>query len=279
MKLFEGKPARLFTFGCSFTDYHWATWANILALDLDCEFYNFGKSGSGNFLMSNLITQADAIYKFNQNDLIIVCWTNISREDRWLDGRKWITPGNIYSQGVYDEKFVKKWACSNFYSLRDFSQITLIDNFLYNKTQYHFLSMCNITEVTDQWSTEDSDISKDVKQLFEPSLSKILPSFYKVLWDDDIQNKLKKDEVEIHPKFFDGHPTILEHLEYLQKSFTYEFSPSTIKTVEHYHRKFLQMINKDYVKYHIKDTLALSIYRKELKIKNSDCIDKRIFFK
>ena len=73
-KLYNTKPSRLFTFGCSFTEWNWATWANILAYDLDCEFYNFGRRGAGNFYISNLITQADSVYNFCSDDLCLTAW-------------------------------------------------------------------------------------------------------------------------------------------------------------------------------------------------------------
>ena len=101
------KINRIFTFGCSFTDYAWGTWANILGYEFpDAKFYNFGKSGAGNHYIFNTLMQADSSYKFTHEDLVIVQWTNISREDRFLDtepeqdpnfiaGGQWITPGKI----------------------------------------------------------------------------------------------------------------------------------------------------------------------------------------
>jgi len=38
------KPRRLFAFGCSFTQYKWPTWADILGKSFDLS-YNLGKSG------------------------------------------------------------------------------------------------------------------------------------------------------------------------------------------------------------------------------------------
>ena len=76
-RLYETVPKRLFTFGCSFTSHDWATWANILGYELQllhgCEFYNFGRSGAGNAYIANVISQVDQVYKFNSNDLVIVC--------------------------------------------------------------------------------------------------------------------------------------------------------------------------------------------------------------
>jgi len=244
-------PKRLFTFGCSFTDYRWATWANILAFEFDCEFYNFGKSGAGNAFIANQITQTNQFYNFTKDDLIIVCWTNISREDRWTRKKGWITPGNIYSQQDYDSRFVKNWANSTHFALRDFSYIDLIDNYLNQKTNYHFLAMCNISEHINQWENSTTDKEGNIaalSELYRNTLNKIAPSFYKVLWNNDIDNKWNKDWREIHPHFSDGHPTILEHYEYLTKTFDYNFSDKTRLAVEETHTKFVEYIRAGYKK-------------------------------
>ena len=39
--------SRLFTFGCSFTNYRWSSWADCLAPEFDY-FENWGQAGGGN---------------------------------------------------------------------------------------------------------------------------------------------------------------------------------------------------------------------------------------
>jgi hypothetical protein len=73
--------SRLFTFGCSFTNYRWSTWADCLAPEFD-EFKNWGQSGAGNPYIFNSVMEADQQYIFNSTDTVVVCWTNIMREDR-----------------------------------------------------------------------------------------------------------------------------------------------------------------------------------------------------
>jgi len=248
-KLKHTNPQRLFTFGCSFTDYKWATWANILAFEFDCEFYNFGKSGAGNAFISNQITQANQFYNFDENDLVIVCWTNISREDRWRSKKGWVTPGNIYSQQEYDGKFVRSWANDIHFALRDFSYIDLIKNYLYGKTNYHFLSMCDVKKHINQWETGDNNYEGDIdilSSLYKDSLDSISPSFYETLWQNDIDYKWNKDWKEIHPNYSDGHPTILEHYEYLTKTFDFDFSDRTIDAVNSLHTQWRKYIKEEY---------------------------------
>ena len=248
-KLIEEKPKRLFAFGCSFTEYKWATWANILGYEFDCEFHNFGKSGAGNSYIANQITQANNYFKFNKDDLVIVSWTNISREDRWSSTKGWVTPGNIYSQQDYDKNFVRNWANDIHFALRDFSNIDLIKKYLDDVTNYHFISMCDITKQINQWegaSKQSNQQIESIIELYKDSLELILPSFYDVLWNGNIDKKWKKDWREIHPHFSDGHPTILEHYKYLNSVFDYDFSDRTKQAVENLHCKWIEYIRKGY---------------------------------
>lgn len=231
--LYKNKPKRLFTFGCSFTSYGWATWANILAYELDVPFYNFGRSGAGNYYIANQISQADEIFNFTKDDLVIVCWTNVSREDRYIDN-KWQTPGNIYTQDTYNKQFVKYLADETHFVMRDFTMIKLVDALLSHKTQHHHLQMLDLT------NSDGSKINY-LKDTFSSMLNKLQPSFYDVLWNGDIQNKVKKDHKIIHKSFNDGHPIIAEHFEYLEKIFDYSFSDNTRLKVE--------QTNKDWINY------------------------------
>lgn len=291
-ELYQIKPSRVFTFGCSFTNYNWATWANILGFELDCEFYNFGRSGAGNYYISNLISQADSYFNFNKNDLVMVCWTNVSREDRWTDEQGWITGGNIYNFPKFDKNFIKRWANDTHFCLRDFALIKLIDNLLKNKTQYHFLSMCDITKRSDQYrSSVSSNIEyynkiSNLINLYDESLNKILPSFYDVLWDDKLSVKRQIDLETIHPYYCDFHPTILEHFEYLKKTFDYDFSKKTLNTVNNVHNQCINAIKNAYDYNKITKVTDLSelpktvLYYllKECRIRQSDEFPSSIIF-
>ena len=63
------KIKRFFSFGCSFTRYAWTTWSDIIAEELKVPYYNYGGAGAGNQYIFNTVMQADAFYKFDENDL------------------------------------------------------------------------------------------------------------------------------------------------------------------------------------------------------------------
>jgi len=112
---------RVFTFGCSFTSYSWPTWADILVEDFKnkgLEGYNFGRCGAGNQFIFIKLMEANAKFKFNEDDLILICWTTMQREDRFAKN-EWMTPGLIYNQNIYTELFVDAWADPSFYVFRD----------------------------------------------------------------------------------------------------------------------------------------------------------------
>ena len=101
---------RVFTFGCSYTNWLWPTWADIIAYDLQIPFYNLGQSGIGNIAISSIILEADLAYTFTKNDLIIVNWSSWHRIDIVdKSSREWAGGGNVFNNSMFPPKFVKKY--------------------------------------------------------------------------------------------------------------------------------------------------------------------------
>lgn len=240
-RLFSNKPKRLFTFGCSFTNYAWATWANILAYELNCEFYNFGKSGAGNQFISSMITQADQIYNFTDDDLVMVCWSSVSREDRYLAGRGFVSPGNLFSQKEYDMYFLQKYVTYENCILRDYNLIALTDKYLKNKTQYHMFSMIDLSNTYDEFGKQ-SFSKNNLHEIYSPVLSLLSTDFYTVLWNNSIIKKMTIDRENIHPHYCEIHPTIVEHYKYLTETFDYSFSKDTQSIVKNTYEDWKQEI-------------------------------------
>ena len=94
---------RVFTFGCSFTNYLWPTWADILGKDYFM-LQNWAWPGFGNRAIAERIAEAHAKFRITPDDLVIVQWTSHLRHD-WLhfrhpktDYSHWRTKGSIYSE-------------------------------------------------------------------------------------------------------------------------------------------------------------------------------------
>lgn len=224
--IFVKSPKRLFTFGCSFTQWWMPTWANILSYDLDIPTYNYGLCAAGNQYIFNSLMQADCFYKFNEDDLIMICWTNISREDRYKEGQ-WIVSGNIYSaEPLYDKTYIKKWADEYGYAVRDFALIKASWEFLNSKKcQFHFLKMLDFSRTNQKDPSDTKDIST-LEDFYGFYIDQIEDSFYKVLWNNDLDAKIRIDK-NIHPKYVDMHPLPSEHLSYLTSVFDHNFKDET----------------------------------------------------
>lgn len=231
---------RFFAFGCSFTNYFWTTWPEIIAEDLQVsKFYNLGKIGAGNEYIFNKLMQVDQLYNLNDNDLVIICWSNVTREDRYINGH-WITPGNIYNiADTYSEEIINA-----FYSnpqdllLHDFAFVKAARILLENRNvNWHFLQMLNTFDNLDQYN-QICSVVNDFRELTDIEKKFIKPSFYDILWEGKIYNKLLK--IQKQGNFIDLHPTPQEHLDYLKLVFTHEWKHSTIEKVKAIEEQFNQ---------------------------------------
>ena len=97
---------RIFAFGCSLTQYFYPTWADILIHQYRAKGYegsNWAKSGAGNQYINMRLWEANTIHKFNKDDVILLQWSSMFREDRYHMGRGWWTPGNFGQYTVTDD--------------------------------------------------------------------------------------------------------------------------------------------------------------------------------
>lgn len=230
-KLLKKQPKRLFTFGCSFTGHTWPTWANILAYELGIPHYNYGQGGAGNQFIFNMLMQADSYYHFNVDDLVMITWTNVAREDRYISNKGWITPGNIYTQDIYNKDYVNTWADDRGYAIRDFAAIKAAWEMLLNRgCQFHFMKMIDFCRPSDYEFNSIKDFGL-VENLYVEYLLKIEKSFFEILWNNNLEYKFESEKRDIDKRYRNGHPTVKEHFEYLEKIFDYTFTNRTKEKV------------------------------------------------
>lgn len=85
---------RIFTFGCSFTEYVWPTWADIILHNN--EGFNMGMRGSGFDALLYRLMETDRIFKLNNTDKIIIIFTTPIRWDLIIsDDLEWSSHGQI----------------------------------------------------------------------------------------------------------------------------------------------------------------------------------------
>lgn len=210
---------RFFVFGCSFTNYKWPTWADILYNQAQhLEYYNYGLGGAGNLQIMTKLSHANQKFKFNKNDLIGVMFTSFNREDRWING-SWLSLGNIYNQNVYPEDWVMNFADPTGYIIRDMAVIDMTTNYLKNLSCDSFVLASY--PLDDSLENIAGQFEKNmVEQLYKnyDALIKSIPVYHGLIQDLKDQNIGHRYHNTDGKFFHDTHPTPTEHLKYMRAS-------------------------------------------------------------
>jgi hypothetical protein len=164
---------RLFVFGCSFTQWNWPTWADILAKNYD-HFENWGKSGIGNRAISQRISECVLKNTFTDQDTIIVQWTDYHRFDQHISGlfpeSSWRLGGSLLVKEDKEIQYIKDTWREDSYIYDSLTVINLAESLLKNtKARVLFLSR--------------TDMSVDLEQF--PQLEFLSPVLESDLWVGD----------------------------------------------------------------------------------------------
>lgn len=217
MNIDFSKYKRVFTFGCSFTKYVYPTWANVLSKCVpDAEFINLGQCGGGNSYISNRMTQANRTYTFCETDLVVTMWSTYCREDRFANDR-WITPGNIYCQGEYDEAFVKKFCDPVGYMIKDLSTIDLATAYM-STLPCTYIDMLSVP-FNHQVIEQDDPTYKDVLYTYRELIAHFNePSMFDYLDRDWCTGGggLTYIHRSNNKSYYDYHPNTLVYCNYLK---------------------------------------------------------------
>jgi hypothetical protein len=149
--------------------------------------------------------EADQRNHFGENDTVVVCWTSINREDRYVDGR-WHTPGNaFFATNVFNPEYLKTHIDERGYLIRDLAAIKAVKTLLESRPglRWEFLSMVEIMSIP----FSDNNISKhrDVTRWYEDVVCSIKPGYDKTIFKDS----------GYPDRNGDPHPSPAEHLAYL----------------------------------------------------------------
>jgi hypothetical protein len=228
-------PTRCFAFGCSLTQYSYATWADYIGANFD-EYYNYGRSGSSNTFMMNRVIEVDDKFNFNpETDYVLVMVTGFGRFSYLTEG--WQTHGDLYGYYQATKDKSVEWFTNNMWSerwavyqswiaiktIRDllttkgvpFKIVTGIDNSHYMKetaTKWghtHVISPNTIQKVQDIYNLVDDTESYD-------------------MW---LYHRYKDTD---YPRWkdgrFEGHPSQKMHYDYLKDKFS-EFDTDKARLV------------------------------------------------
>lgn len=214
---------RFFAFGCSFTNYIWPTWADVVAKEMPtAEYNNFGICGSGNETILCRIVEADKRFCFDANDIIMIMWTTMCREDRWVGGR-WKMTGNIFNQSEYDENFVNTFADPTGYLIKNMAVMASTRQYVYS-TNATLFTMTAVP-FDHQQNASDQQIQR-VLDLYNSENELVQDSLFTVEMGGDwgIGHQFIKNQTLVN----DYHPTPIRYYNYLSK-LGFELSDDTYR--------------------------------------------------
>lgn len=201
---------RLFAFGCSFTNYLWPTWADIIGSEFEV-YENWGQLGAGNPFIHNALVECSIVNKLTPEDTVMIMWSNMTRHDAYYDGG-WHTGGNLL---IEDNKHFG-FDLRGFY-VRDLSLIHSAKQMLDSiGCKYIMTSMVDI-QTSDQFKNIDarSHVS-DLLDFYKSTMDTIRPSVQATVFNGDWNNRpFRSLSQKFRLERVDPHPTPLEHLEYI----------------------------------------------------------------
>lgn len=194
--------ARFFAFGCSFTQYHWPTWADIIRQDYQ-PLENWGRSAAGNQFIFNAVVECNLRRKFTPDDTVIIMWSSFLREDRYING-KWANLGNLFVNKDY-KKLAKEASSLRGGYIRDLALIYSTQKLLESTgCRWYFTSIMDVGTNFDFVEIEKDDVNNNINDLLEhyhDTIKLFRPSVHQVLFNYDwasrpkvIDYKLKEEK-------------------------------------------------------------------------------------
>jgi hypothetical protein len=224
------KYKRFFAFGCSFTDYRWPTWADIVGKEFPGNYYNYGGGGASNPMIARAISEADLVYKLNKEDLVIIVWSDVCREERFR-GFIFGTGSVLYDPEVLNSPFLHQLPLA--YYKRDMTCIHMSSKFLDAiGLDYHMFSTVplNKTEGSDPINIDDN-----TKTILSPVAKKLKENYLEAIYNGDWLNQPLVDLKCQGKIMHDAHPIPSLHLKFLNTVFSgLELSTGTLDYIKYY---------------------------------------------
>lgn len=220
------KYNRFFAFGCSFTDYFWPTWADIIGREFPNCYYNYGSTGSCNGYIFKSLIEANQKHLFTSNDLIIICWTEILRDEGWRPDTKLQGCGSIlhnHQYTTYTEDDLNKIDYCDFLK-RDLEYIS--SSLLIAKGLNFDLKMFSINNIKDTNHYLNKTDPKIFLNFYKEAVESLGPSYEETVdWFNQKGILIDND--------YDIHPSPKMHLDHLMNLFpNLSLSTNTIRFVD-----------------------------------------------
>lgn len=119
---------RIFTFGCSFVEYSWPTWADMILYEN--EGRNVGLCGTGVESMLYRFIDADRAFSFTKDDIIIMIFTTPIRWDLIVN-MQWCMYGQTITSDLI--KYEDKLFCIDGLMYKSYYSMKIIDDLIKSK--------------------------------------------------------------------------------------------------------------------------------------------------
>ena len=206
---------RLFTFGCSFTNYVWPTWADIIGTQFS-DFQNWGKSGAGNYYISSKLYECHTVNQITKDDVILIMFSSIDRFDYIDQNSNFITMGSVYGNShrlsrdfVMDEWSDEFGLYNSWYSI--LSVKTLLDSI---GCEYELMKAFDFDCIDGPIKFEKPKNENNRIKGCLNSISKILSGECLIDFHVKTNQHYHFDDLENN---IDGHPPISVYLDWVKK--------------------------------------------------------------
>lgn len=232
--------SRLFVLGCSFSNYAWPTWADMLGLNFN-EFENWAYPGLGNRALLERLSELFVTKNLNSQDTIIIQWTSHLRNDWHSTDRRhntnvgWKTSGSLFNNinsKLYTKEWIRNFWDESSYIMHSLNYINNAQQMLENiDCNWYMTSMGFIEKLNSDYPIDDSVSAENISQKINlwqdiPELKKyksIIFEKHKNRWiypvgtyawnSNTMPYKFKKPNTIQF--YVDRHPTVCQHKEYL----------------------------------------------------------------
>jgi hypothetical protein len=237
------KYKRLFVFGCSFTNYRWDSWADVLRREMPEALYiNTGSSGAGQSYISAQLSQHINMFNPGPDDLVAIMWSTFYREDRYVNN-DWITPGNIFTQAEYPASWMD-YMDRRGMTIRDLATIDHVMHRLQSANFDSFAMLSVPVELQSQYSGIDqNERTSDLIAAYQHLNNMLLPDLMTTQFADGWDNSYTYWDDQNSQSFTDYHPSIVGYAEYLTK-IGFQLSDSTLQYVQSEHERLLAITHK-----------------------------------
>jgi len=239
---------RLFTFGCSFTEYDWPTWADLIGHTLHqdgYEYYNFGLAGTGNYYILASMIKANNDFKFTDTDIIMVMWSSWTREDRLLPNNNntvgWTNAGNLLNSSFYTQHFIEKYWSMDHDIIKNITCITAAQAMFNINWEGHLPGYENAgsTRSGGQWLARSLSSLSDNDAL----LSLLSKMQLKNTFPYRSTTGLVTGSAEWREHHWDGHPLPNDYCDYIRNVISpqtgIQLHPDTIEFAREWHARSL----------------------------------------